>query len=67
MNPPAGHPAGLGQGGEEKPAVVVVMENGLAPVTTRHDVVKGTWKFDSEIARHAVKVGIWIILSRFAP
>ena len=25
---------------QEKPAVVVVMENGLTPVTTRHNVVK---------------------------
>jgi hypothetical protein len=45
MNPPAGHRAGLGQGGEEKPTVVVVMENGLTLVTTGHHVVKSAGKF----------------------
>ena len=49
MNPPAGHRAGVGQGGEEKPAAVVVMENGLTPVTTRHHVVKSAGKFNASL------------------
>ena len=58
--------AGLGQGGEEKPAVVVVMENGLTPVATRHHVVKSAGKFKAEAAWHWVRVGAKTRLSRFA-
>ena len=48
MHSPAGHPAGFREGGEEKPTVIIVMENRFAPVATRHHVVKGTGKFKTE-------------------
>jgi hypothetical protein len=54
---PAGHRAGLGKGGEEKTAVVVVMENRLTSVATRHHVVKGAGKFDTQAPWHAAKIG----------
>lgn len=44
MHAPAGHRAGFREGGEEKPAVVV-MENRFTPVASRHHVVIGTGKF----------------------
>ena len=52
--------------GEEKSAVVVVMENRLTPVATRHHVVKGAGKFDAQAPWHAKRVGKRVILSRFA-
>jgi hypothetical protein len=53
MYPPTGHRAGLGEGGEEKPAVIVVMEDRLAPVAPRHHLVKGTGKFNAQTPWHA--------------
>ncbi len=52
--------------GEEKSAVVIVMENRLTPVATRHHVVKGAGKFDAQAPWHAKRVGKRAILSRFA-
>jgi hypothetical protein len=45
------------KGGEEKTAVVVVMENRLTSVATRHHVVKGAGKFDTQAPWHAAKIG----------
>ena len=66
VHPPAGHPAGFRQGGEEKPAVIVVMENRFTPVASRHHVVKGTGKFDTKTPWHAGRVEERGFLSRFA-
>jgi len=54
---PAGLLASLLQRGQEPGTIRVILENRLAAVAPIHDVIDGTGKLNSELARHAEKDG----------
>jgi hypothetical protein len=52
VDAPPGHFAGLGQGFEEKPPVIVIAVNGLTAIPPGHDVIKGAGDFDADASGH---------------
>jgi len=68
VHSPTAHRTGFGDGGEEKPAVVIVMENRITPVATSHHVVQSTGKFNAQAPQHArrIRMGESLLWSGFA-
>jgi hypothetical protein len=54
---PPGALAGLAQGVKEKAVVVIVEENGFAPIAPGHDVVASTGQLEANAAGHHARYG----------
>ena len=61
MNLPISFCAGFAEGIEETISIPVVQENGLATVTTVHDVVDSAWIFHSQFASHKAWESVYLI------
>lgn len=58
VHPRARHGACLAQRAQEETPVILIPEDGLAPVAAGHDVVKSPRKLNADAARHGVRKGI---------
>ena len=52
MHAPTGTLASLLQSPQECPSILIVLVNGLPPITAVKHVVEGPWEFDASFTRH---------------
>jgi len=53
---PAGFLTALAQGLQKTEAILVILKDGIAPISSIHDMVNGTGILDPQLARHDAKL-----------